>query len=226
MYIRIKQLAALALAQVFIVGSCAASENDQPQGSQASRDPAATSAAAEPDAMVSRLRQALRQCDEEVLRTTNTLVYRSGAAEELIELVASAWRSSRCAHNVRARAFLAEVLAQAYANGIADGIDVQSLRVALRRGIESNDAETSSASIFGLASIAEPEDFRNLEALARSKVSSAREDVVRALAMQCSEEPTTILRRLETEFAAWHIDQIREDMEPIRKARCQSNRGN
>lgn len=217
----VRKFTALVAAQIWIAAGCAAGQSDPPQVPPNS---AAGQSAAKPNPVVLKLQRAFQDCDEEILRTTNSLVYTSGAPREVMRVLVSAWgpsnESSTCVHNLRIRAFIAEALAQGRANGIVERVDVPSIRVALRAGVQSTDPETASASVFGLVAIAEPEDFRRLEALARNKLSIAREEVVHALAIQCLDEPSAILRRLEGEFDEGYVDRIRHEMAQVREANC------
>ena len=173
--------------------------------------------------LASRLQSALTTCDPKAWTRLAADVFRSEDASDGVSDLARQWnRPDRpaCLDRPLVRASVANVLAQASANGVGEGIDLGSVRDALRKGAESPDWEIAHLSMSGLSVVAEPSDLQLFEHIARSAHGPSRDDALMELASQCSDEATHILDTLAREPGFSDIPDIRRTAAPVRATRC------
>lgn len=180
-----------------------------------------------------RIKDAIDKCDADEFMHANSFIFRSAAASDAMAYIARQWNLSRdnsiasgdCLHQPLARTYIADTLAEGYANGMRAGIDLQSVRVHLRTHLNSNNRTVADVAIAGLSAIAESEDLELFEKIARTPNDSRRTGAIQALASLCSPKAKGMLDELEAMPGNKDVIAIRSKMAIMRDARCQRGHG-
>ena len=216
----------LLVAVLCLQQSGCAQDNGKQQPTNSARPGKSPPIAA--DDLVARLQDVLARCDVTELADAISQVFRTPDTSDAVQYLAEEWRLSlnqsgdrwSCIQRPLVRAHIANALAQAHANNLGQNIDMTSVAAALRDGLDSSDWVIAHLSIMGLDAVATPADFPKLEALAKSDNEVKREDALRVLASQCSDEAQGILDDLATHPGFEKLPEIRKEMDFFRSARC------
>lgn len=211
----------VSIAILSLQAACGEGGSSQPQASVVSQSRSESATNVD---LVSTLKVALDACDPEVLTRVAGLIFRSRNAADGVSYLAEQWNRtdrSKCLDQPLIQAFIANALAQGYANGVGSGVDVSSVGASLRKGLESSDWEIAHVSISGLSAIAQPSDLKIFEQIAQTQKGQKREDALIELASQCSEEAGKILDHLAQQPGFSDVQKIKAEVAALRTARCQ-----
>ena len=207
----------LATVTLSVLTGCASNSSD-------AATPAASTAS---DAdLLARVRNALDSCDAQAVNESIGAILRDEDAADIVLYLAEQWEAGSagdkwsCVRRPLVRAYLANTLAQAYGNKIVLGVNIQSIREALREGVASTTDEVASLSITGLDYVAEPADLRLFEQIAMGKNTFRRGDALTALSSQCSDEAASTLDRLERALSDANVAEVRKKFAFMKEARC------
>ena len=210
----------LIVAAVAVLAACENRPAEPPKRPEVPR----SEGSADQTALVDRLQAALASCDPQVWTRLPSVVFTAKDASDGVGYLASQWNRAdqpECLRRPLVRAFVANTLAQAHANGVGESIDVSTVRDALRECAESSDWQIAHICLSGLSVVAESADLQLFAQIARTRQGPTRDEALFQLASQCSDDATRILDDLSHQPGFSDIGSIQAKAGPIRANRCQ-----